>query len=440
MNNWNASLKIVSQLLFFLLLNTFLYNYHFRIGINLYLSDFLTMALLALTLLRWWNEFPSLPYRPWMRLFLILFFYYLVLALYAYVLLGNSPNAVMGRFRNLFFYPLLFFSGLTFTTTPDDMKKYIYFVRVHVLVSVMLGALSLKYPALKPAKIYIEGEIVEAQYFMMVTHGTALLCCWLFIYELFHLAQKNNAQSLFFLGISAVGILGTQNRSILVTFIIMIGLAFFYSRKAEIPIRKRMRMYLAGLLILLVGAGFFMVQSPYYEKFKKRIRQTIEAFSGKKEFFNTNPGIRVGRTIAAYKEWLKSPVFGCGWGNQITEFKIYDWQGHYVRSNYGTPHNYYITILYQVGIIGFLIMMYFFYLVYKRIKPPGPLHRENIMAYAFFIFYIGFMVFNIANTHFYGDPVFIPVFFFWLGAPIATNIATKTQRHEGTWPKKLLVS
>ena len=409
----------MGQLLFFLLLNTFLWNYHFKLGLNLYLSDFLGTALLAFTLVRWLRESPPSRYRPWLFLFIALFIYYLFQVFYAYTLLGNSPNAIMGRARNLFFYPLLFFAGLTFTTNAADMDKYILFTRVHVFISVLLGVLSLKFPALNPARIYIEGDIVPAQYFMVVTHGTALLCCWLFIYEFINFARHGNARSFFFLGITAVGIMGTQNRSILATFIIMIGLVFFYSRKAESPIKERMRIYLVFLLILLVVGGFWLVQSPLYEKFRERIHDTAAAFTGEEEFFNTNPGVRVGRTIATYKEWLKSPIIGCGWGNQITEFKIYDLRGNYVRTNYGTPHNYYITILYQVGLIGFLIMMVFYYRLYRSIKPGEPLYRKNIMVYSLFIFYVGFMVFNVANTHFYGDPVFIPVYFFLLGAMVS---------------------
>ncbi len=429
--DWNTSSKIGVQLLFFLLLNTFLYNYHFRVGFNLYLSDLFLIVILAITLFHWLTKSPPHFHWPFLFIFLLLFLYYLFLAFYAYSILGNSTSATLGRFKNLFVYPLLFFSGLTFTTTTSDMDKYLRYIRIHILISILFGILSLKFPSLDLTNIYIKGEVVASRYFMLVTHATALLCCFIFIHELLEISKKSQktSRSLFFMGISALGIMGTQNRSVLIVFIFMIILVFFYSQKAGSPIKERMRIYLSCLLLLLVAVGFFLVQSPLYEKFQKRIQETTMAFSGEGEFFNTIPGVRIGRTIAAFNEWTKSPIIGCGWGNQITEFKIYNWEGKYIRTNYGTPHNYYITILYQTGIIGFFIMMYFFYFLYKKIKPHRQLHPQNIMSYTFFIFYLGFMVFNIANTHFYGDPVFIPVFFFLLGAMVSYSYQSK---HEVT--------
>lgn len=404
-------------LLFFLLINTFSYNYHFKIGINIYLSDIFLGLLFALTLMRWLRQSPPLFQQSYLFLFLVIFIYYIFQVFYAYSILGNSIADVFGRFKNLFIYPLLFFVGLTFTTEKRQMEKYFSLIQVQILFALLFGLLSLKYQTLDVSAIYASGEVVDSQYFMLVSHGTALFCCLIFVYHLLQVAQKGPKplKSVIFMSLSVIGILGTQNRSVLVSFLIMIVLIFFYSRKADILIKTRIKLILSGLILFLVVIAIFLLQSPLYNKFEKRINETVSTFSGSREFFNTNSGIRVGRTIAAFNEWKKSPIFGCGWGTQITEFKIYDFDGRYVRTNYGTPHNYYITILYQTGIIGFFFMMIFFYQLYQGIKPRTHLNSQSIMGYSLFIFYIAFMVFNVANTHFYGDPVFIPVFFFLLG-------------------------
>jgi len=288
-------------------------------------------------------------------------------------------------------------------------------------VSIVIGVLSLKYPFLSMSRIYLEGELAEPRYFMIVTHGTALLCCLLFVYELVTLAtqRRGASRSVFFLAVALLGIIGSQNRSVLITFLLMAGLVFLFGFSAGQATRKRMRVCAVLTVVLLAGFSLILVLSPLYAKFQDRITETINAFTGKQEFFTTIPGIRVGRTIATYQEWLKSPVIGCGWGSQVTEFPIYDLEGNYIRTNYGTPHNYYITILYQVGAIGFLIMMVFLGGVFWRIRPVGKMDSNNVAGHSLFIFYAGFLVFNIANTLFYGNPVFIPVCGYLLGAAVS---------------------
>lgn len=418
---WRSTLKAWAHLLFFLLLNSFLYNHHFKIGINLYFSDLLVFALLALTLFIWMEASPGRDTQPWLWFFFLLFAYYLFLAFYAYAWLGNGIPDIMGRFRHLYFYLLPFLAGLVFTHSGKDGTKYFWFIRIHVLVSVVIGVLSLKYPGLSMSRIYLEGELADPRYFMVVTHGTALLCCLLFVHELVTLAtrRRGGVRPVFFLVVALVGILGSQNRSVLITFLLMAGLVFLFGFNAGKETRKRMRVCAVLTVALFAGFSLALMLSPLYAKFQDRITETIDAFSGKQEFFTTIPGIRVGRTIATYREWLKSPVIGCGWGSQITEFQIYDLEGNYIRTNYGTPHNYYITILYQAGVIGFMIMMAFLGGVFWRIRPAGKMDSENVAGYSLFIFYAGFLVFNIANTLFYGNPVFIPVCGYLLGAAVS---------------------
>jgi O-antigen ligase len=364
-------------------------------------------------------------FRNFKLLFSLLFLYYLFLIFYSYAILGNDLSVVFGRFRTLFFYPLLFFPGLLFTGNKRDVDMYFRVIKIYVLISVIIGFLSLKFPGLDLALRFARDDsgvtLVESPYFMIVNHGTALLCCLVFIHELLNILREPGKilKPVFFVGISLTGIIGTQNRSIYIFFILSFFLILWYTRKAERIIKVRIKIFALFLIILTVGIMSFLINSPLYEKFEERIDSTIGTFSGERYFFNTITGIRIGRTIATFKEWLKTPVLGCGWGNQMTEYHIYDLEGNYVRTNYGTPHNYYITILYQTGIPGFVIMICIFYGIYRSLKPRERLNRENTTAYSLFIFYLVFLVFNIANTHLYAHPVFIPVNFFLLGAAVS---------------------
>lgn len=419
------SVKPLVEVLFFLLLSTYMVNLVFHIGINLYLSDLIVVAIMALTIIQLVGKNHLYRYRRFIILFALLFLYYLFLIFYAYALLGNSINDVFGRFRNLFFYPLLFFTGLLFTREKADMNRYLGMIKIYMVISVFIGMVGVVYPSFRMAKMYARDEsgaaVVETLYYMIVEHGTALLCCFIVIHELLVMLKKPKKilKPVFFVTTGLIGIIGTQNRSIYIVFLFSFFLIAWYARKAEKIVKARVKTIALFLILFAAVSIVVIIHSPLHEKFQARIDETIDTFSGEKEFFKSITGIRLGRTIATFKAWLKTPVWGCGWGNQIREYHIYDLEGNYVRTNYGTPHNYYLTILYQTGIVGFVIMICILYGIYRSLKPRERLNRENTMAYSLFIFYLAFLVFNIANTHLYAHPVFIPVNFFLLGAAVS---------------------
>lgn len=419
------SVKPLVEVLFFLLLSTYMVNLVFHIGINLYLSDLIVVAIMALTIIQLVGRNHLYRYRRFIILFALLFLYYLFLIFYAYALLGNSINDVFGRFRNLFFYPLLFFTGLLFTREKADMNRYLGMIKIYMVISVFIGMVGVVYPSFRMAKMYARDEsgaaVVETLYYMIVEHGTALLCCFIVIHELLVMLKKPKKilKPVFFVTTGLIGIIGTQNRSIYIVFLFSFFLIAWYARKAEKIVKARVKTIALFLILFAAVSIVVIIHSPLHEKFQARIDETIDTFSGEKEFFKSITGIRLGRTIATFKAWLKTPVWGCGWGNQIREYHIYDLEGNYVRTNYGTPHNYYLTILYQTGIVGFVIMICILYGIYRSLKPRERLNRENTMAYSLFIFYLAFLVFNIANTHLYAHPVFIPVNFFLLGAAVS---------------------
>ena len=419
------SVKPLADICFFLLINTFWFNRVFHIGINLYLSDLFVIGIFALTLIQMMDENRILFFRYFGILFAAIFLYYVFLVFYSYAVLGSPINRVLGRFRMLMAYPLLLFSGFVFTRQREDFKRYMKIIETYISISVMIGLAGIAYPSLSKGTVFVtndDGEAVSsALYFMVVGHGTALLGCLVIIYELLNLlrTQKAHPSSLFFLTVGLIGVIGSQNRSIYLTFLASLLLIVWVCRKAEKRIKNRMRIAIIILCFFVGGVVIVTVRSPIFKLFETRWQETAQIFDSDQEFFDTIPGIRVGRTIATFREWLKAPILGCGWGRQLTEYDIYNFAGEYVRTNYGTPHNYYMTLLYQTGIIGFLIMLLTYYRIYIFIKPKRLLDSETGDLYSLYIFYLIFLFFNIGNTHLYGHPVFIPVFFFLIGMSIA---------------------
>jgi len=323
------SFKPVIRVLFFLLLCTYSYNHIFKMGLNIYLSDFFVVALLLFSMLEFFTCRRIHNFSHYFMLFTLLFFYYSFLLFYSYAFLGSGLNEVLGRFRMLFFYPLLFFCGLITTNDLSEIEIYYTIIKIHVLVSVILGIISFNFPGFESVQQFKNSEsgviVTQKPYFMLVTHGTALLCCLVFIREFLDLLKKSKKVPghIFFIVISLSGILGTQNRGIWIVFLLSILLLFFYTRKSEPLIRSRAKKVIIIFIIVLIAFLLVIFHSPLYKKFENRIDETVQTFTGEKAFFKSITGIRVARTMIAFREWLKTPILGCGWGNQIRKYEIY---------------------------------------------------------------------------------------------------------------------
>ena len=93
----------------------------------------------------------------------------------------------------------------------------------------------------------------------------------------------------------------------------------------------------------------------------------------------------------------------------------------------GTPHNYFAALLEQTGMIGFCIMMYFFWCIFIIIKPNQILNKDTVISYTFFLFFIILMIFNAANVYMYSTINFIAGSFYFFGVAVAHASFTKNK-------------
>ncbi len=415
-------------ILFSLLLNTLLFNCRFSSTVNLYLSDIFLVGLLGLAALRWRSVLePS--NRVWGFLFGSLLLYYSILSVYACFAPGYKGTLIVGHFRYLFFYPLAFFAGLSFTISAAARERYVLFIQVHVLLAMVSGMIGISFPGLALTSVYEGGRIVPPQYFMLVTPETALLCCFLFAHAALSLATGRGARPrhVFFLAASLAGILGTQNRSVLITLLLTTGLLFWAGRKAGPETRTRLKGPLLAMALLLGCFSLVGFLSPLREKFQKRFDDTISFFTNEKPFFRTIPGIRLARSLETIRVWKESPLLGQRWGETPPVFPIRDWSGKVLKTLGGTSHNYYLVLLYSTGLVGFALVMLLHWILGGKVRPTSGLDGPNVISYALYLFYAGVMVHAVANVQLYGHPVFIPVFFFLLGAAAARFPAVAEQ-------------
>ena len=115
-----------------------------------------------------------------------------------------------------------------------------------------------------------------------------------------------------------------------------------------------------------------------------------------------------------YQKSLFMPI-----SSSAYELKIYDFNGKFLKTAYGTPHNYFINQLLQTGIVGLIFMLRIFYLVHKIIKPKVKISKKAIIDYSLYITFILILVFNFFNVYLYGTPAYIGVTFFLMGLSVS---------------------
>jgi O-antigen ligase len=96
---------------------------------------------------------------------------------------------------------------------------------------------------------------------------------------------------------------------------------------------------------------------------------TQEISDAKENHEMTSSGIRYVMYQSALNIFLKSPIWGHGTGSLKEEYRTLDKQGYALNiEGMDNPHNQYLLILVELGVIGFISFMYLFYSQWMTLK------------------------------------------------------------------------
>lgn len=144
--------------------------------------------------------------------------------------------------------------------------------------------------------------------------------------------------------------------------------------------RKNIFKILSLTLIVLFGLSYFAYN--YSNTVNSRVNQTIESINKilNNDDYQTSVGARIGFTKYSLGVIKENFLYGVGTGDHMDEVRAIIPEKH----NYfkdpkfiGKPHNVYIQILLQLGIVGFLFFCYLIYTIitYKHV----PKYNKDIM-------------------------------------------------------------
>lgn len=173
--------------------------------------------------------------------------------------------------------------------------------------------------------------------------------------------------SALFLIILFIGLLLTTKRAHLIFAILAILITFLFSLNNKVFIKNVMKLFISLLVILFIAFFLFTTIEPDQDSMIYGfINELDETISGILE----GEDITSGRSTLYSYAWSlfeENPIIGIGWTEFINE------SYGLINSDRGShPHNIYIQLLTELGIVGFLLFMipvtYIYYKTYRMLR------------------------------------------------------------------------
>jgi O-antigen ligase len=276
------------------------------------------------------------------------------------------------------------------------IKSFIFagiFVSIYAIYQAISVKIFSKYISLIPNSSIVPnnngrgvGTFMEGGYAVLFI-GIAL---WFLVY-LFKLNQVNKRNYYMILFTLLIGILVTQSTAGIISLLIS-AIFYFLISSAD----KYKYIFIVSLIPFFIGAYFF---------FKDKFQSMVEAFKmlfidGKMEFIghidSYSAADRLHKSLKAFMMFKEEPIFGVGIGQYSV---LYDkFPPSSLTADIGTvvPLNIFAQILGELGLVGILIFLYLFYLLFKL---ADPILKIIIVFIALnFLFYPSYKMFFIWAT------------------------------------------
>ncbi len=196
-----------------------------------------------------------------------------------------------------------------------------------------------------------------------------------------------------------------QTRAALISIIPFIGVLLFYFR----DVFKRNLVFYSALALMLIGLVFVYPDSPVAKRFMSVISEVESLISDPIEHYNTSTGLRLHMFHAGYLVFLDSPIVGTGLADYENDVqKLMDDGRTYIKDPWllTSPHNIYINILAEAGLLGFIGLMlaifmfpsYCYYSLSKRYKYSSNAKYIRLFLYSGAICLMCYLIFGFFHT------------------------------------------
>lgn len=191
------------------------------------------------------------------------------------------------------------------------------------------------------------------------------------------------------------------------TALIVILIQFFAFIFVSITVNKRFFKLILGLFVFLFFS-FSIVYTLNYEKVSKEIKSKIETLNFKKNLSKSvSNKSRLGMQYTSLLIFKDNPIFGVGFGQQAyTGRYLYpkwatnkNWEFKYYYLNekeksFPPGFNIYTRLLAETGIVGFLIFIFFLFLIVQQTLKNKKSTNANkkVIAITLYTSFVGFII------------------------------------------------
>ncbi len=322
--------------------------------------------------------------------FIIIFFLYIVLvSIFNYFKISDDVHKYELIFKTFSYIRYLFFYfSLRFLMDNKylNLKYFFYicsfsvlFVSLDVIFQYSFGQSLFGYESVSRRVSGPFGdELIAGSY---IARFSFFLIFSFFIFEFFKNMKFRNKLFFFFI-ISLILSLGMTLAGNRMPFFIFISTVLL-----SLVILKNYRIYFFSFLIIAISCIFILKNydneiRKHYLQFPFQITNLLKSFSeeNKVQFENKNEltndernysilykgesyitkSVHAKEFYTGYKTWLQNKFFGGG----LKSFR-FNCPKVFINCN-AHPHNYYLEILSDIGLVGFLIIISFFFLVFRE--------------------------------------------------------------------------
>jgi O-antigen ligase len=360
--------RFTNALLSFWVFSTVVYSKDFAyVHLDFGIPIFVTEIVLGITLLGLLlrvsrgRKIPSTPLNFPILLFLLLGTFHFMNNVFANGLLAARDYAMT-------YYSLFYFVVLCYFAEIENVEKFFLFFFVGSVIATLSGlAYFLHLPE-------------ERRY---IFYGAFVLFCFLFVVNVIRFGiLRNKMHTYFSLLVLLIGVTLYNARNVYVALLVSTAFGLLIQRKILsgqrlLRGRRTLRMLLLAAVVLV---GFYLLSPTFRLFIDTSYRQFISGTIDYTEDLNAR--FRFAAWAEAYSRFTENPVLGEGFGIPFT------FEGVEIDAR---PHNTFLTVLYKMGLVGFLLFLLILFIFFKgAITKCRTVKDIKIRAYVYSLLIVQF--------------------------------------------------
>ena len=296
---------------------------------------------------------------------------------------------------NVYRLIVTFIITLCFILEINSRKKLEGIANVYVFSSIVMalliwlsGALDfLRYQEMTE-DMRLGGDITgNANSFSTLFMFAGVFSAWLFIFE-----KKKWTKVLYLICFLSILVIMALSGGRKTMFSVFMAFSVFLLMKED-KNRKKVLKNICLLIILAVLLIYILLEVPFfYNLIGERFIGLFDLFTGQHNVEAHGDDMRKRIFSLALNGWLENPIFGHGFDS----FKFYNLRvtGH----NY-YAHNNYVELLYDLGLVGFLLYYYIYIYIYCNLRKLTSIdYKFKILGYGLLI---ELLIFDFGGVSYY---------------------------------------